>query len=378
MHLIACPLGCHRPLSISKTACPRRWKDVQTLCVMQTTYLCMERRSPAWWYIASGHQEIPGGRVWLWMEKNVSSQRRASCSWAIMSQHRVWHETQARSELSKTCPNLLVLTAWKEWWEWPTILVNSWKWNIVNKWCGRSDNNPSSPPVGYTGIFVAYLQLFPARKRGGVLVKFKVYLAFTCETCPYECFIPAARQLQKIRGWRIRPVVPGSLYVSNPDLLTVPSPPMRFWVHRGSMDFSSFCLLDHAVPLASENCTLHLALINARSLANKTFLPNDFFTLWELDFMFLMGTWFHAGELTPFSEFFLPHCNFLRSPQSSGKGCHLYLSPSSTVRRFCWTAASALSCITLRLIFQKLCYVRCFIVVQSLIRILFKTLQAFY
>ena len=71
--------------------------------------------------------------------------------------------------------------------------------------------------------------------------------------------------------------------------------------------------MELAVSLASDNQTLRLALINTRSLANKTFLLDDF-TLQELYFMFLMETWLHAGELTPFSELLPPLVIFSAPP----------------------------------------------------------------
>lgn len=45
-----------------------------------------------------------------------------------------------------------------------------------------------------------------------------------------------------------------------------------------------------------------MALINARSLGNKTFLLNDFFSSYSLDFMFITESWTKVGDLTPFSE----------------------------------------------------------------------------
>ncbi len=68
------------------------------------------------------------------------------------------------------------------------------------------------------------------------------------------------------------------------------------------MDSSNLRQLNRAALPLSEDHTLRLALINARSLANKTFLLNDFFTSRELDFMFLTETWLQTGELIPLSE----------------------------------------------------------------------------
>lgn len=58
---------------------------------------------------------------------------------------------------------------------------------------------------------------------------------------------------------------------SQGNLLTVPSPPMQVQVRRGGVDSSNLHSLGRTAPLASEDHTLRLALINARLLANKTF-----------------------------------------------------------------------------------------------------------
>ena len=66
--------------------------------------------------------------------------------------------------------------------------------------------------------------------------------------------------------------------------------------------------------------TLRLALINARSITNKTFILNDFFTSRNLDFMFLTETWLRAGEFTAFAELLPPDCTFINTPRITGKG----------------------------------------------------------
>ncbi len=64
-------------------------------------------------------------------------------------------------------------------------------------------------------------------KRGGVLVRFKAYLASTYVTCPHDgCYVPAARRSLEMRGRWLCPVFPSSTVTSKADLLTVPSPPM--------------------------------------------------------------------------------------------------------------------------------------------------------
>lgn len=45
---------------------------------------------------------------------------------------------------------------------------------------------------------------------------------------------------------------------------------------------------------------LNMALVNARSVCNKTYILNDFYTGRNLDILFLMETWASAGESSVF------------------------------------------------------------------------------
>lgn len=93
-------------------------------------------------------------------------------------------------------------------------------------------------------------------------------------------------------------------------------------VRRGDVDFGVLHPLArrHTSKLDPEETTLCLALFNARSLATKTFVLNEFITSRELDFMLLTEPWLHVRESTPFSELLPPDYLFLSSPQSSGRG----------------------------------------------------------
>ncbi|XP_055015067.1 uncharacterized protein LOC129410609 [Boleophthalmus pectinirostris] len=78
--------------------------------------------------------------------------------------------------------------------------------------------------------------------------------------------------------------------------------------------------LARAQSLSSGHTKLRLALLNTRSLANKTFLLNDFFVSRDLDYLFLTETWLREGECSAFSELLPPGCTYFNSPRSSGKG----------------------------------------------------------
>uniref|UniRef100_A0A8C1UC21 Reverse transcriptase domain-containing protein n=1 Tax=Cyprinus carpio TaxID=7962 RepID=A0A8C1UC21_CYPCA len=66
--------------------------------------------------------------------------------------------------------------------------------------------------------------------------------------------------------------------------------------------------------------TLRVALINTRSLTNKTFILKDFFISHSLDFLLLTETWVKPGDNSAFTELLPPRCGFFSSPRVSGRG----------------------------------------------------------
>ncbi len=65
---------------------------------------------------------------------------------------------------------------------------------------------------------------------------------------------------------------------------------------------------------------IKMALLNARSVLNKTFLLNDFFLSNNLDFLFITETWLTADDLSPLSELSPVHCNYFSCPRTSSRG----------------------------------------------------------
>lgn len=63
-----------------------------------------------------------------------------------------------------------------------------------------------------------------------------------------------------------------------------------------------------------------MALINALSLVNKTFILHDFITSNNLDFMFITETWMKVGDLSPYSELVPNDYCFYNSPRPVGRG----------------------------------------------------------
>ncbi len=62
-----------------------------------------------------------------------------------------------------------------------------------------------------------------------------------------------------------------------------------------------------------------MALVNARSLSNKTFILNDFFTSHAMDFLFVTETWLKNGDISS-RELSPLDCSLYSTPKPSGHG----------------------------------------------------------
>lgn len=144
------------------------------------------------------------------------------------------------------------------------------------------------------------------RKRGGVSTRWKLYPASSAVLRSGSsvfrrglvlvrcCWVPWCR-------W-IRPVVPA--FDSAPSQVFLPR------LHRRGVNLMNLRLLCHVSQLAYESISVKMALVNSRSVVNKTFILNDFFTSQCLDFLFLTETWINVGDLSPFTELVPPDCDF--------------------------------------------------------------------
>lgn len=72
--------------------------------------------------------------------------------------------------------------------------------------------------------------------------------------------------------------------------------------------------------ITSSSTTVKMTLVNARSLSNKSFILNDFFTSHSLDFLFVTETWLKNGELSALGELSPSDCSFYSTPRPSGHG----------------------------------------------------------
>lgn len=63
-----------------------------------------------------------------------------------------------------------------------------------------------------------------------------------------------------------------------------------------------------------------MALVNARSITNKSFILNDFFSSKGLEFLFLTETWQKCENHTSIIELCPTDCSFLCTPRPTGRG----------------------------------------------------------
>lgn len=75
-----------------------------------------------------------------------------------------------------------------------------------------------------------------------------------------------------------------------------PAVPSRLRVRSGQVNFLNIHPLQHfQFRLPSTHLTAKVSRLNCRSLSNKSFILNDFFTQQDLDLLFLMETWISDG-----------------------------------------------------------------------------------
>ena len=72
--------------------------------------------------------------------------------------------------------------------------------------------------------------------------------------------------------------------------------------------------------VSSKSTTLKLALINARSVSNKTFILQDFFSSHNLDFLFLTETWLKCNDNVVMNAMCPTNCKYISDPRPSGRG----------------------------------------------------------
>lgn len=114
--------------------------------------------------------------------------------------------------------------------------------------------------------------------------------------------------------WRLFPAWSNSCCRPSTDV----SPRMR----RRRVNFDNLRQLQvhHQPKRSPEQVLSKMALINARSLVNKTFILNDFVVSNDLDMLLITETWLRPGDLAPLTELLPQDYLFLNSPRSTGRG----------------------------------------------------------
>lgn len=124
-----------------------------------------------------------------------------------------------------------------------------------------------------------------------------------------------------------------------------PCSPRPRWRRVNHHNLRPVCRAPRTANTADPPIPARLGLVNARSLANKTFVLKDFFTSQGLDFLFVTETWLSSGESCAFTELLPRDCCYVNSPRMSRRGGgiatvfkSLYkckqLSPSSLLTSF--------------------------------------------
>ncbi len=175
----------------------------------------------------------------------------------------------------------------------------------------------------YLDIFAVGRVPYRRGRRGGLAVKLKLYLAQQRESRPFQglrgkglaCdYFIRWRSLDVVRNWNI------TLTPSADALFPAYGSPR---VHRGGVCLNhlrAFFRARQSEVSSEDPPRLRMALLNARSVVNKTVIINDFFSSRELDLLFITESWITTGDLSPFSELLPPKCLFFNSPRKSGRG----------------------------------------------------------
>ena len=102
----------------------------------------------------------------------------------------------------------------------------------------------------------------------------------------------------------------------------IPARP-RLRIRSGGINPRNIRSLDYSpCRQAAAHFVAKAALVNCRSVLNKTFILNDFFCRHDLDLLLLTETWIVAGvgESAAFGELCPTNCSFVSTPRCVGRG----------------------------------------------------------
>ena len=155
------------------------------------------------------------------------------------------------------------------------------------------------------------LQKRPRRqgKRSGCLVRLRAGLVHFDQrgygAAPHLCI--SGRSLDPVTAWLL-PVV-GSYGMFQP---CGPCSPCLRWCGVNGVNLRPLCRATLSAVCPDPTTPARFGLVNARSLANKSFIHKDFFLSRELDFLFISETWLSVGESSVFTKLLPDECCFFK------------------------------------------------------------------
>lgn len=117
------------------------------------------------------------------------------------------------------------------------------------------------------------------------------------------------RSLDPVDAWLIPVVGPEEVFQPRG-----PCSPCPRWRGVNHNNLRSLCRVSRTSSAADPPVPARFGLVNARSLANKTFELKD------LNFLCVTETWLSDGESSAFTEFLHHDCCYFNSPRKSGRG----------------------------------------------------------
>ncbi len=222
-------------------------------------------------------------------------------------------------------------------------------WTIIQRlshaqeYCYTSFSHPSA-------VFVRQLPccIIHQRKRrrrrgnlGGVRVRIRREVSISSahlSTCPFTPSYGHRGLYLALRSWDVRyachlPIIPDRR--QSDEFCT----PVRLRVRNRGVNLRNIKSLKYVRQSQTQTVVSHvkMALVNARSVSNKTFILIDFFTSHELDFLFLTETWtgavVHLWRTLSFELWFYQHSKMCWKRRWSGYGLQELVSISDCL---CW------------------------------------------
>ncbi|XP_049920683.1 uncharacterized protein LOC126402590 isoform X1 [Epinephelus moara] len=157
-------------------------------------------------------------------------------------------------------------------------------------------------------------------KRSGRLVRLKACLASTSTASWTEygavprLFI-SRHSLDPVDAWLVPVVGPDEVFQPRG-----PCSPRPRWRGVNLRNLRPLCVAPRTANAVDPPAPARIGLVNARSLANKTFILKDFLTSRGLDFLCVTETWLTVGESSAFTELLPDDCCYFNSPRTSGRG----------------------------------------------------------